>query len=63
MQGEVVQLSKDPIIGESDVNTEVLGPKVHGSSPRYHALSKENPRRANPSLQLCIKPPQQSQII
>lgn len=63
MQGEVVQLSKDSITGESDVNTDVLGPEVHGSSLCHHALSKENPRGANPSLQLCIKPPQQPEII
>lgn len=63
MQGEVVQFSKDSIIGESDVNTDVLGPKVHGSSPCHHALSKENPRGTNPSLLLCIKPPQQYEII
>lgn len=63
MPGEDAQFAKGSIVTESSVNGDVPGPKGHSSSRCHHPLAKENPRGANSSLQICIKPGQQFEII
>lgn len=63
MPGEDAQFAKGSTVTESSVNGDVPGPKGHSSSPCHHPLAKENPRGANSSLQICIKPGQQFEII
>lgn len=63
MPGEDAQFAKGSTVTESSVNGDVPGPKGHSSSPCHHSLAKENPRGANSSLQICIKPGQQFEII